>query len=495
VSFMPKSVVLSALTAILSGFAMAQPALRATDARETPNEKGQTPSEIAAEYARQGASAAARQAREAQAMETRRQAVSVPSDTDECLAYHRSERRCLVTVGEFNRRLASDTRWTETMADSGSNSGSESARILEIRSKLLATLIEERYHDELVENPGKAGRLAEEAWQAQLAGITASGDEEKLRASYRKHAASFAPQREVRAEFLAASDSAFLDSLVGCMLDTSRTRGPQAKDSAERRCASASLYRWAKPRPEELPEIWRRTSRQLRKGEISGIVRCRFGWFVAAATQVTEVPGKSYAEARPLLEYMQGLRDPSEAIPAPANKNAPTAAPGIRDGNPERLDDSGVRVWLLPSAVSGNGRKSLPPAWTDTVALGALRLRLSDLPADVACEASALLRKDNRAFLKSRFGTWYFRADKNLPASPDGKRKPCGEEPLSRPPAPDIVSLAAEALAGKERDFKRRFLESQSGSGDVSGGGAALPPLSRWIAENVTLEDNVLKRF
>jgi len=365
VSFVPKFVLLSSLAAILSGAVMAQPEPRATRARadggEIPDAKGRTPSEIAADYARQGASAVARQAREARTLETRRQAVSVPSDTDECLAYHRSERRCLVTVGEFNRRLASDTRWTETLRDSGS----QTDQILETRSKLLAALLEERYHDALVENPGNAGRLAEDAWQAQLAGTSAPADDEKLRALFRKHAAAFGPRREVRAEFLVASDSAFLDSLVGCMLDTSRTDGPQVNGPAGKRCASGPFFQWVKPRPEELTEEWRKVSRDLRKGEMSGIARCRFGWFVAAATQVTEVPGKTFEESRPVLAYMQGLRDPSAGDSA--RTQAPPGAAGNRAGNGEGRDDPKVRVWLLPRTASGKDRKPPSPAWTDTV--------------------------------------------------------------------------------------------------------------------------------
>lgn len=492
-SFIPKIVLLSSLAAVLSVPVMAQKAPQAMDARETPDEKGQTPSEIAADYARQSAAAVARQAREAQTLETRRQAISLPSDTDECLAYHRSERRCLVTVGEFNRRLASDTRWTGAMADSGS----QSAQILKIRSKLLAAILAERYRDALVDNPGTAGSPAEEAWQAHLAGIAAAADDGKLRALFRKHADLFAPRREVQAEFLYASDSSFLDSLVGCMLDTTRAAGPQAKGAAGTRCAAGPVFQWAKPRPEELPEEWRTLSRRLSRGEISGIARCRFGWFVAAATRVTEVPGKTYAESRPLLAYMQGLTDPAAVSADSAHMRA---AAGLRAGNPENREDPLVRVWLLPRAAAGKDRKLPSPAWKDTVLLGALRLRLSALPAEVGCEARSLLRRDSRALLKSRFGNWYVQAERNLPAAPNGEGKPCGDNPLARAPAPTLVSLAAEALAGKEREFKRGFLESQQpqqGSGEASGSAAtaAFPPMEQWIAENVALEDKTLKRF
>lgn len=496
-----KSVLCFSLAAALSGPAMAQIAHRLAaspgaegpraDAGETPDAKGQTPSEIAAEYERQGAVAAARQAREAQAAEARRLAVSVPADTDECLAYHRGERRCLVTAGEFNRRLASDTRWTAVPGDSGS----QDAQILKIRSKLLATLLAERYRDAKVDNPGNAGRLAEEAWQAHLAGMSASADGGKLRALFRKHADLFAPRREVQAEFLFASDSSFLDSLVNCMLDTTTTAGPRAKGTAGTPCAAGPVFQWTRPRPEELPDEWRTLSGRLRQGEISGISRCRFGWFAAAATRVTKVPGKTYEESRPLLAYMQGLTDPAAVSGDPANRHAASA--GIPAGNPGKREDPQVRVWLLPRAASGKDRKLFSPAWKDTVLLGALRLRLSALPAEVGCEARALLRRDGRALLKSRFGTWYVQAEGNLPAARNGQETPCGDEPLARAPAPDIVSLAAEALAGKERDFKRNFLESQMGSGDAPGpaSATAFPPMDQWIAENVTLEDRTLKRF
>jgi hypothetical protein len=66
---------------------------------------------------------------------------------------------------------------------------------------------------------------------------------------------------------------------------------------------------------------------------------------------------------------------------------------------------------------------------------------------------------------------------------------------MAPPPKPSIVDLAAEALAGKERDFKLAFLASQPRSGEGSGTAAAPPPLAQWIAENVTLEDRALNRL
>jgi hypothetical protein len=489
--------------AALAAASAGTPAASAPDAGEIPDEKGRTPSSIAAEQRQEQANAERIQARKDLVQEERRRAVSVPSDANECLAYHRSERRCLVTVGEFNRRLEDDGQWVE----GGGDSVLQTAQLLEIRKRLLASLLQERYADALVGGQDEAGIQAEEAWRANLAGLEASVGEEKLHALYRKHAAAFGPRREVQAEFLGASDSSFLDSLVQSMIDPPQADPPQAaaprknaapgKDDASRR-----LYLWGKLQPGDLPEVLPRVTRNIRQGEISEIIRGRFGWFVVAAARVVDIPAKTYEESRPLLAHMAGIPEASAGGPAggPGGKGAggkkPSAVPGREkpDAEPARPEDPVVRVWLMPRAAPGKGKKPYPPAWSDTGLVSALRLRLSDLPAGVGCEAAAHLRRNGGGISQTRFGTWYFRAGESPSVAMAGQAEPCGVEIETARSEPDPFSMAAEYLASKEKEFKRSILEARR---DATGSGPRDESSLRakWVAENVTLANNVLKRF
>jgi hypothetical protein len=486
-SFRARVAVLLCVAVLASVRTPAASSSGSSDAGEIPDEKGRTPSEIAAEQRRDQAVARELESRKAEALEERRRAVSVPSDAGECLAYHRGDRRCLVTVGEFNRRLADDRQWVDAAGDSLLRT----EQILDVRNRLLASLLEERYANALVDGQGEAGIQAEEAWRAQLAGIEASVGEDKLRALYRKHAAAFGPRREVQAEFLGASDSSFLDSLVRCMLDAPRAGAlgkNESAGSALRKsepaatgCASGRLYLWGKLEAGDLPEALPRITGKLRQGEISEIVRGRFGWFVVAAARVVEIPAKTYEESRPLLAYMVSLPE------TPAG----TAA------DPARREDPVLRAWLLPRAASGKGRKISLANWSDTGLVSALRLRLSDLPAGVACEAAAHLRRSGRGISHTRFGTWYFQAEENLSAVRPGKGDPCDQEIAAPRSEPGPLSMAAEYLASKEMDFKRNLLEARTNASGGAGSGPRDEPSQRakWIAENVTLANNVLRRF
>jgi hypothetical protein len=455
-------------------------------------EKGRPVSEILAEQRQYRAIAEQLEARRAEALEARRRAVSVPSDADECLAFHRVERRCLVTVGAFNRRLADDAQWLE----GGGDSVLQTDRILDIRNRLLATLLEDRFADALVDGGG-AGLQAEDAWRDHLAGIAAAAGNGTLRDLYRRHAATFGPRREVQAEFLGASDSSFLDSLVRCMLATAPAGADREAGPAGKGCASGRRFLWGKLRPGDLADDLPRVTGALRQGEISEIVRGRFGWYVIAAARVVEIPAKTYEESRPLLAFMAGLKAPPGG---PGDgKEKPPAVPG--PGRPAAAsaggEDPALRVWLLPRTAPAKGRGPAQPAWSDTTLAAPLRLRLSALPDGVACEAAAQLRRSGRGMAKSRYGTWYFLAEEKLSAVQHGKEDACDPETGTPGPAPDLFTMASEELASKEKSFKLNFLETQPRAPEAAGSGAASSRevRTRWIAENVILEKSTLMRF
>lgn len=450
-------------------------------AGEPRDEKGRTAADVAEEIRVDQEASALRQARKARALEAGRQALFLPSDPGECLAYHRVERRCLVTAGDFNRRMAADAHWAERLGDLGA----QAAPLLRLRKELLAGFLEESYQDALAATRDKAGKPAEEAWRAHLDGMLGAAGDQRLRALYRKHAASFGPGREVQAEFLGASDSSFLDSLVGCELE----HPPAAPAAPLRevggragRCASGRPIQWGRLEAGDLPGEMPRIVDTLRQGEVSGIVRGGFGWFVIAAVRVREIPAKTYEESRPLLAYLAEIPDP------PAD-----ARPGDLPA-----EDPHLRAWLLPrfgtGKTSGKSRRPIGPAWADTALLGSQRLRLSDLPAGMGCQALASLRKDGRGILRNRFGTWYLESESPPSAARNGAATDCAPE---EPPAGGIVALAAANLASKEKAFKGNILETEARTEAPSGPGVGGPPSLRekWIAENVSVENTLLERL
>lgn len=258
--------------AAFAGGPSRHPAESPPAAEESRDEKGRTASDVAEEVRLDREASALRQARKVRALEEHRTSLFLPSDTGDCLAYHRVERRCLVTAGDFNRRLAADAHWAERIGDSGD----PAARIPGIRRELLAVFLEESYLAALAESRDKAGKQAEEAWRAHLDGMLGAADDGLLRALFRKHAASFAPRREVQADFLGASDSSFLDSLVGCELEL-----PQAAPASPLRekggkagwCASGRPIQWGRLEAGDLPGDMSRIADTLRQGEVSGMVR------------------------------------------------------------------------------------------------------------------------------------------------------------------------------------------------------------------------------
>jgi hypothetical protein len=321
------------------------------------DEKGRTQSEISAAYEREWAASAKR-------------------DAEECLAFLRNERRCLVTAGEFNRYLAGDARWTDAIGDSGS----AAEGILQARRSVLNSLLAERYSEILAASPRGDGLLAEEAWRTHLSEIASAFGRERLRASYRRHAALFAPQREVQAVYLAATDSVYLDSLVRYMLTAARKTAGAPKDSARGGCGFEA--HWERLLPQEVPPEFAGAAAGLEVGEVSGLRRSRFGWFVAAATRVTEIPGKSFEEALPLLLYLP--ETPGKAVSSATPEGGPAAFRPEGPGKKTPEDgDLPLRVWLLPLLAPGNGGKAPRPDWPDTARVNALRLRLSDLPFGV----------------------------------------------------------------------------------------------------------------
>lgn len=464
---------------------------------ETPDEKGRTPSMIAEEIQKDRAIAAKREAQRAKVQEERRQAVSLRSNESDCLAYLPSEYRCLVTVGEFNRRLAVDLGLLDAIKDSLDME----KQVMRVRGTILTVLLDERFIEATLNNQGNIFQAqVQEAWRGHIAKQETVIGEARLRRLFQERKALFGSKRKAKLEFLGSSDSSFLEAILNCFSDSRLEKVSNGKvplnDPKGEKCGLDTIFKWGKLHDGDLPESLSQVVSELGKGEFTKVIRGEFGWFVIAVAGEEVVPALTYEQSLPLLIYL--ANSPESAIETEAMarlaKNHQQKTPARHRAG---LNDPVIQVWLLPGKMSKKKKNPDRQEWSDTALVRSISIRTSSLPPDVQCEALSAMQLNSRGIIKSRFGTFYFKAESKMPTSKYEDREHCnrGGEPQAAVPN-GLVQIMAD-LSSKEKDFKRNFLDSLLSSAEPgkTGNGGLFSLRTRWVSENVSLAENLLKQF
>lgn len=466
---------------------------------ETPDEKGRTPSMIAEEIRKDRAIAAKREAQKAKIQEERRQVVSLRSNESDCLAYLPSEYRCLVTVGEFNRRLAVDLGLLDVINDSLDME----KQAMMVRSTILTALLDDRFIEATLNNQGKQlfQTQVQEAWRGHLAKQEAVIGEARLRRLFQERKALFGPKRKTKLEFLGSSDSSFLEALLTCFRDSQLQKISNGKvslnDPKGEKCGLDGIFKWGKLQDEDLSESLSQVVSELGNGEITKVIRGEFGWFVIAVASELIVPALTYEQSLPLLIYLANSPESNIETESMARfaKNHQQKAPARRRVG---LNDPVIQVWLLPGKMSKNEKKPDRQEWSDTALVGSISIRTSSLPSDIECEVLNAMQLDTHGIIKSRFGTFYFKAESKTPASKYDDRRHCDQGEKDMVAAPnELIQKIIGDVSSKEKDFKRNILDSLLSSAEPTkpGNGGLFSLRMRWVSENVSIAENLLKQF
>lgn len=457
--------------------------------QDVRDEKGRTASDIALELRQSSEAAAKKQAAQVEAREEELRSIRIPLEREECLAYHRGERRCLVTSGELNARLAENP---DASDGTGIHTGNPEAR-LAARTSALDVLLHERFIQAMADriDQGDLRGVGIEAWQAHLNESTAAVGEARLRRLYRKHYRNlFAPKKSATVWMMGSSDSSFVDSLAKASLQsdmgTANQTRPQKKGSTKGRS-----FRWQKISSQEVPRELSRVVDTTGEGTLSQTIRCRFGWSVVLVTKVDRVPEIPYSDALPLLLELAAIDD----LNGPSRKAV--------NPKPRSMEDLAFKAWLLPQSTIPKGLRVSKPDWTDTNRVSGLLLRLEDLPMNPGIEFLGILMRNRSSFLQNKYGTWYFRVPEGVSRNHDmlsaslsyqeNQRQAMEEESVY-----GLRQAIFDAKA-KEMEFKSHLaavhLAKQSLKPENADGGSAFDAAFKlWKTEDVFVESRHLQR-
>jgi len=382
-------------------------------ALDVMDEKGRTASEIASELLLSREEAAKKQAAEVQAREEHLRSTRIPLEEKWCIAYHRREQRCLVTIGELNARLGENPNASDQIGDLPSSSDGNIA----VRTSTLEILLHERFIQVMADriDQGDLRGIGIGAWQTHLTETASAVGEARLRRLYRKHyRILFASKKKASLWMLGSSDSAFTDSLAKQSIRADMTMknqpGSRIIDSA-----SARTFQWQKFISQDLPLDMSQVIDSIEEGKMSRVFRCRFGWSVVMVTKLDWIPEISFLDALPLLLELAAIEDlypPSRNQFAEPTHQGERIAKATNSETPLK-EEMTIKTWLLPQSTSSNGKRAFKPTWADTNRVSSILLRQGDLPIDPGSGYFKNLILNRIGILQNKYGTWYFRLPEN----------------------------------------------------------------------------------
>lgn len=447
---------------------------------ETMDEKGRWPSDIERQLERSNVAAQARKDSLAGEKSSFENQVVLQLPDGVCLAYHRGDGACLLTVAEFNGNAANLTM------DRGDSAVWKTAGVSVCRQRVMEGLQEKIFLEGQLLDARETTlqRAVEKAELARKRDLEKSIGVERMRALYRKnYERLFAKRRRVIVEALAASDSVFLDSLRTDFLRLQDSAGAMESRTGN---PGGRIFLWQKYDLEELPKEVAASVAGLRPGQTTRPVPCRIGWIIASPVEIRDIPATPFEKATPLLASLA-------AMPAlPLTGGSPSRPLPARAVPEEGGDDLEIKSWLMP--YFRTRAKSVSRSnWSDTAMLRSRPIRLSALPPQVFLDASKALPWRTSAIIKSSLGIWYLKAPQRLSA----------KNPVPSKSSEEDSTLAGEAILreakflseSKSRDFRLAFakarLEAAPGRAD-STGQAYAQRRQKWINENILFENRLL---
>jgi hypothetical protein len=227
--------------------------------------------------------------KEAQKYQAAQRILKLERDSAECIALRKEGDDCLLTTAAFNREAG------VTEPEDADLAGNP-ARVREIRASLLRLLLRPAYlQDRLAETGLQRAVLdsgsheEERVWSAAAARV----GEVRLRELYRRHRALFAAQESRVYQVLAATDSAWIDSVA-------RLASAPATASAPGRHSIDSLP-WRLVPDTALPRSLADSGRVLRKWKCSRSLVFAAGHAVIRPVDIRRSPEDSYEQALPFL--------------------------------------------------------------------------------------------------------------------------------------------------------------------------------------------------
>jgi hypothetical protein len=440
----------------------------AGDGMETMDAKGRWPSDIVRESRAEKLAAKERldgKAAEKAEFESR---ISLPIPDGACLARHRSQGACLLTAGEFNAHVQV---FNQGLRDSSAGKADLAAS----RQMILNGMKDKMFLDgRLMENREPSLRQNLRKAEADRArdlekGIGADG----LKAIYRKYQDGlFARKRKVTVAFLAASDSAFLDSLRGDYLEHGGSSTGNVSDAGD--APNRKTFLWQTAELRDLPKEAETPVSGLKPGEVSLPIPCPFGWMIASPVEIRDLPAMSYEAAMPQLLALSAFPEPRAAVPAPG------AAMGKDTVEPE------LRMWLMPYART-RARAFTPASWKDTAGIRPMILRVSRLPPVLFREAAKALPWRKSILVKDKLGVFYLQAPTRISAAAFSPWKPADGNVRD---AESVLREMQDVSEAKSRDFRLAFVRSHM---ERSSSGEDYARFrQKWIAENVALDTALL---
>lgn len=325
--------------------------------------------------------------------ESFRESVRLDGSERDCVAYNPRISACLVTLGEFNQNALGTQ--PPPMDASGDGAGSEA--IMQARSRLLVSLLNEKYLEEQLEHGDRKDSLnavfrrTEEQESGQLRKTV--GDS-KLRPLYRAYQDRLFGQREETAfEILATSDSMFADSLW--------------------RSSPASLP-WTRVSSDELPREVMEKARAQGLDSVVKPTRTPYGFVLVRLASVRKIPATSYEKALPLLANLMNMDkgDNPFVDKAVASYYQQNMAAFL---SPDTAD---FRAWLLPNFKRKAGRfardieRSIRRGKPieDTGRVEPITVAQADLPPEAQDKLEYFMpfrRSELLGPIRTRLGTWY----------------------------------------------------------------------------------------
>lgn len=342
--------------------------------------------------------------------------MSLPLESSVCLA-EKPDNECVVTVNEFNCFAAF-------------NKKNSHIPLAIARKMVLVELLRTKFCSQKADSHGLSFNTQfQEKMEAVLDDqllpheySTSRYDdsiEVKLGETYNKYYNQFFRDKITKlVELIGSTDSVYLDSLI--RIDQRRRSDPVPKGGLSAKSPFVNSLFWRKLSSEELPDCILQTVDTLRRGQISGLIKTPFGFFVCKVIKVERRAGVSFRDAYNKVRYLYNLEQklsngqPDSVLAREYyDRNKTTySAP----------DTLFVTSWLIPGTdtLMLQAKNDSITVSNDTAKIRPLRVQSTHLPTLIQ---NALLKRYNDSLNKSGFigplhchlGTWYFLINKRMP--------------------------------------------------------------------------------